>query len=215
MNRPVHLLFALSLVVIAPAACDDDNNDNTTDGSVSFDSAAGGTGGTAGSGGTGAGGIAGSGGSGTGGAAGIDAGAGGAAAGDAGTADAGDAGATDGGDAAPAPTFTQVYTQVIAVRCMPCHTTPTGGGVVNGKLDMSTQALAFTNLVNVPAAGVACNTKGTRVTPGNPDTSVLYLKVSLDDPSPCGNKMPLNQPALTEEQADMIENWIASGAPNN
>ena len=207
MNRTVQLLFASTLLVILPAACDDDNNDTT----VFLDAAAGGSGGSGGTGGT-----AGGGGTGTGGVAGADAGVDAATGGAAGTTDAGDAGPVDGGGAdVPPVTFTQVYTQVIAVRCMPCHTTAAGVGVLNGHLDMTTQAAAFTNLVNVPAAGVACTGKGTRVTPGDPDASVMYLKISLDDPTPCGGKMPLNQAALTQEQADLIENWILGGAPNN
>jgi hypothetical protein len=211
MTRPGHLLFALTVLAIVPAACSDDNNDNGIDASVFLDAAAGGSGG--------GGGTAGSGGTGTGGVAGADASVGDATAGAAGTTDAGDAAATDGGadaaDAGPPATFTQVYTQVIAVRCTPCHTTATGIGVVNGKLDMTSQAAAFTNLVNTPAAGVACNAKGPRVMPGDPDMSVMYLKISLDDPTPCGGKMPLNQAALTQDQADMIESWITAGAPNN
>src|SRR5262249_27614333 len=35
----------------------------------------------------------------------------------------------------PAATFTQVYTNVIATKCGPCHTTAGGDGVVFGMLD--------------------------------------------------------------------------------
>jgi hypothetical protein len=84
-----------------------------------------------------------------------------------------------------------------------------------GKLDMTTQANAYANLVNQPAAGVACGGKGTRVVPGNADQSVMYLKVSLDAPSPCGNKMPDLLPALAQSEADGIEAWINAGAQNN
>jgi hypothetical protein len=62
---------------------------------------------------------------------------------------------------------------------------------------------------------VACAGRGTRVTPGKPDDSVMYLKISLDDPTPCGSKMPLSGGPLTKEQADMIEGWIMAGAQNN
>jgi hypothetical protein len=112
------------------------------------------------------------------------------------------------------PTFTQVYTTVIAVRCMPCHTTPTGIGVTMGLLDMTSAAAAYTNLVNKPAAGAACSGRGTRVVAGMPDMSIMFLKVSLDDPAPCGAKMPLGG-ALTRTEADLIENWILGGASNN
>jgi len=124
------------------------------------------------------------------------------------TADAGEAGTA-------APTFTQIYNNIIVQRCTPCHTTAGGIGVTMGHLDMTSQAAAFANLVGVAAAGVACAGHGTRVTPGNQETSIMYLKISLDDPAPCGSKMPLGLPALSKDEADAIENWIKSGAPNN
>jgi hypothetical protein len=52
------------------------------------------------------------------------------------------------------------------------------------------------------------------VVPGSPDTSIMYLKVSLDDPAPCGAKMPLGG-SLDRASADLIESWIMSGAPND
>jgi hypothetical protein len=110
------------------------------------------------------------------------------------------------------PTWTNVYTTVVANRCAPCHTTSSGIGVAQGMLDMTSQTTAYQNLVNAPAAGLACTGQGVRVTPGDPDASVMYLKVSLDDPSPCGSKMPLNGPPLSQADADLIENWIKNGA---
>jgi hypothetical protein len=134
---------------------------------------------------------------------------------DAPTADAPVADAAAGDAEEEAPTWTQVYTQVIAVRCAPCHTTAGGTGISAGHLDMTTKAAAYMNLVNVGASGTACTGMGTRVVPGMAHMSLLYLKVSVDDPTPCGGKMPLGGPALTEEQAEMIEDWIDDGAPNN
>ncbi len=115
----------------------------------------------------------------------------------------------------PPPTFTTIYTTTITNKCSPCHTTASGDGVMFGKLDMTTQANAYANLVNVPAAGVSCSGKGTRVVPGNADQSVMYLKVSTDDPTPCGNKMPDGLAPLTDDEADDIEAWINAGAQNN
>jgi len=120
-----------------------------------------------------------------------------------------------GGDSGPPATWTQVYTTVIAQRCSPCHTTASGIGVDIGKLDMTSQATAFKNLVNVAAAGAECGGKGTRVVPGMKDMSIMYLKVSLDDPSPCGEKMPLGGPSLAQSEVDMIDTWITAGAQNN
>jgi hypothetical protein len=116
---------------------------------------------------------------------------------------------------APTPTFTQIYTNTISNKCAPCHTTATGDGVNFGKLDMTSQSAAYMNLVNTAAAGVQCGGKGTRVVPGNADGSIMYLKISLDDPSPCGNKMPDNLPPLSSDEVTGIESWINAGAPNN
>jgi hypothetical protein len=132
-------------------------------------------------------------------------------------ADAADAAvdaAGDAGDGGTAPSFAQLYTTIISTKCAPCHTTPGGIGITNGKLDMTTQAAAYTNLVNVAAAGTPCVGMGTRVIPGMGPQSLLYLKVSTDDPVPCGSKMPLGG-ALTAPEAELIEEWIDSGAPNN
>ena len=49
-----------------------------------------------------------------------------------------------------------------------------------------------------------------RVKPGDPEHSLLYLKLTLP---PCGSKMP---PAAftqaTEEQVSLVRQWIADGA---
>jgi hypothetical protein len=114
-----------------------------------------------------------------------------------------------GGDGGGGATFTQVY-GVIKAQCTPCHAQL--AGVSEGKLDMSAQDKAYTNLVNVPGAGTQCNGKGTRVVAGKPDQSLLYLKVTNP---PCGDKMPQGLPALSKDQTDLISAWITAGAPNN
>ena len=121
------------------------------------------------------------------------------------------------GIASGTATFGDVYTQVIETTCAPCHTTTgaSGIGISLGKLDLTSQAAAFTNLVGVQASGSECKGAGTLVTPGNPDASIFYLKLSLDDPSPCGAKMPFHGPPLTQAQADLVESWITAGAPND
>jgi hypothetical protein len=119
-------------------------------------------------------------------------------------------------DAGPPPaTFTQVYTTVVTQHCAPCHTTAGGQGISGGKLDMTTQATAYTNLVGVPAAGEACAGKGTRVVAGQPEQSIMYLKASDSDPAPCGSKMPLGSNGLDAASSNILEGWIAAGAPNN
>jgi hypothetical protein len=111
------------------------------------------------------------------------------------------------------PIWTGLYADVIGKQCVVCHN-PSGIGVMLGQLDMSSQAIAYTNLVNAPAAGEACAGHGVRVTPDDPDASILYLKVSLDSPS-CGARMPFGGPPLPETQVNEIRDWILAGAPND
>jgi hypothetical protein len=117
--------------------------------------------------------------------------------------------------AAPAaPTFSAVYSDIISPICVQCHN-PAGIGVTMGHLDMSTKAAAFSDLVGVAAAGVACGGDGTRVVAGNANDSILFKKVDPNQGSPCGSKMPLGLTPLTVAQADEIESWINAGALNN
>jgi hypothetical protein len=125
------------------------------------------------------------------------------------------------------PTFTNVYANVIGARCTGCHR-PGSSGVNVGMLDMSTQAVAYTNLVGVPSAGTGAGTSGItcasimmpRVSAGNATGSLLYNKVAskLTAVTPaCGSPMPLpaTASALTQAQVDLIAAWIGAGALND
>ena len=116
-------------------------------------------------------------------------------------------------DGNAAPTWTRLYADVISNQCPTCHY-PSGIGVSLGRLDMSSPATAYESLVNTPAAGDACAGHGVRLTPDEPDASILYLKVSLDNP-PCGARMPLGGPALSDAQLSQIRDWIKAGASND
>jgi hypothetical protein len=128
-----------------------------------------------------------------------------------------------------APTFTNVYTNVLGARCSSCHR-PGGSGAGTGMLDMSTAPLAYAGLVGVPAAGTAGGSSGVtcaslapsqlRVSAGNPDASLLLNKVATKltgQPSLCGSPMPVPATAtpVTQAQVDLIRAWIAAGAPND
>jgi hypothetical protein len=118
-------------------------------------------------------------------------------------------------EAAPAgATFTMVYSDIISPICVQCHN-PAGIGVSMGHLDMSTKAVAFSDLVGVAASGVACGGDGTRVVAGNANNSILFKKVDPNQGSPCGSKMPLGLTPLTTAQADEISSWINAGALND
>ncbi|MDQ3036561.1 MAG: hypothetical protein M3Y87_29475 [Myxococcota bacterium] len=104
------------------------------------------------------------------------------------------------------PTFTEIYTSIIQVRCGPCHTTAATRG---GMLDLSTQALAYAGLVGVTAVcGAGANT---RVMPGDASSSLLWRKVAGVDL--CGSRMPRGMVApLDEAQVALIAQWISAGA---
>jgi hypothetical protein len=112
----------------------------------------------------------------------------------------------------PAPTWTQLYNEVIAANCAPCHSAPSGTGFVIGGLDLSTAQTAYTELVNADAIGSACNGVGKRVSAGDPERSIVYLKVEPSEPSPCGSKMPFHAAPLGQNEIEAIGAWIVAGA---
>ncbi len=55
----------------------------------------------------------------------------------------------------------------------------------------------------------------TLVKPGDSANSLLYLKITLDDP-PVGSRMPLfGNTVVTPQQMETIKTWIDEGAANN
>jgi hypothetical protein len=127
----------------------------------------------------------------------------------------------------PANSFTQVYAQIVAPTCSSVFCHYSGVGIRYSALDMSSQVYAYWSLVEQPAIGPNCAEEGTRVVPGQPDLSIMYLKVSESMP-PCGSQMPADPQklltggssvfsgtALTAAQQQLIHDWIAEGAQNN
>lgn len=78
-----------------------------------------------------------------------------------------------------------------------------------GMLNMSTEAMAYTNLVGVAAMSTQCMGKGMRVVAGDSAMSILYQKITTPT---CGLKMPRTGAALTAAQAMTIKTWIDGGA---
>ncbi|WP_437614989.1 hypothetical protein WMF20_17125 [Sorangium sp. So ce834] len=69
-------------------------------------------------------------------------------------------------------------------------------------------AAGFENMVkNQPSQ--SC--RGSVLVPGQPDMSSIYTK--LQDPPPCGVRMPFGQMAFTEEQKTCVRDWIAALPP--
>jgi hypothetical protein len=125
--------------------------------------------------------------------------------------------ALDGGDvdatvdAAPtyAPTFTAIYDEILSPICAGpfCHG-------ANQFLLMTTKDVAYHAMVGAISTGPRCADSGlTIVEPGDPDASLLYLKVTTP---PCGNRMPAAYfPFLDTKQTEQIREWILRGAPDD
>jgi mono/diheme cytochrome c family protein len=100
---------------------------------------------------------------------------------------------------------------IIQRVCVTCH-----GG--SGSLNMSTEALAYTNLVGSAGAGTlamgaSCGTSGLRrVTPGDAMMSLLYLKIRGGTAPPCGSAMPRGLPTLPAADIAAVRAWIDAGA---
>jgi hypothetical protein len=152
--------------------------------------------GTAGTGGSG--GTAGTGGgtAGTGGSGGV-------------AATAGAAGA--GADAGAALSFAKDIQPILTMRCTPCHITNISAG-------LSMKSPGYKNLVNVNATTTACtllDATKKRVIPGNPDKSMMWIKLSQPgaalNTAKCGAAMPKSG-MVTSNEMTMIHDWIMSGA---
>lgn len=130
---------------------------------------------------------------------------------DAGRRDVGvvDGGTRDGGTRDAGRGFAAVY-PIIQRACVRCH-----GG--SGALNMSTEAMAFANLVGpggvgVVAMGGACGASGLhRVVPGDAMMSLLYLKIRGGAP-PCGSAMPRGAATLPAGDIAIVRAWIEAGA---
>jgi hypothetical protein len=97
------------------------------------------------------------------------------------------------------PTFPSIYTEVLVQRCSGdgCHDREPFGG----NIDMRDEASAYKSLL------------AHDVIAGNPDASMLVQRLT---PSACMPPMcapmPLDRPALSEDDVDRIRAWIEMGA---
>jgi hypothetical protein len=82
--------------------------------------------------------------------------------------------------------------------CKICHTAD-----ISPHLDLTTYQGLMRGSDNGPV-----------VVPGDPDNSLLFLKVAYDNP-PIGLRMPMGRAPLTQSQIRLLEDWINQGAKNN
>jgi hypothetical protein len=104
---------------------------------------------------------------------------------------------------------------ILKENCQQCHM-PGGAGYAQGKMLLSDDS-AYASLVGVPAANQTVAKGWVRVKPRVPDSSILYLKVSMASPKlpdgkVYGQAMPVGKPPLTAATLDLIKQWILDGA---
>ncbi len=105
-------------------------------------------------------------------------------------------------------TFSSIQSTIFNQNCAisGCHL---GGSAPLG-LELS-EANAYGNLVNVPSQGVPSLL---RVEPNEPDSSYLVRKLE-GGPNIVGAQMPRGRAPLSQDEIDLIRQWIDDGAKNN
>ena len=127
-------------------------------------------------------------------------------------------GLTESGDL-PSTGFAAQIQPIFDANCTRCHFPggpgflPTGGDQNNG-LDL-TRGNSHGRLVNQPTFFVPDVPPRWRVLPGEPDSSYIIQKIVSDSPK-FGGRMPEDGPPfLSQNQVQLIIDWIEEGAQNN
>ena len=115
--------------------------------------------------------------------------------------------------------FAEIDEIVLQPKCAAfpaCHSVRGATGA--SKLDLETDP--YLALVGVRAVQPQAAAEGLRrVSPCEPDTSFLWIKLDRFNPryrdSDYGGPMPLDRPALPAVQKQAIRDWIARGAPRD
>lgn len=103
------------------------------------------------------------------------------------------------------PPSQEGYAGVIEISqdaCLGCHS----AGSALGGLDLETNFAAAT-------VGVLGQYGLLIVEPGNPDGSLLYLKMTNTQPGGVGTDMPPGSGGLDPALTDVVKAWIEDGAP--
>lgn len=113
------------------------------------------------------------------------------------------------------PTWDAIYANVITPSCAVefCHGDPEDMNEADLDLRGIDDALARLDVVSMSEE---CGDTGLRmVEPGDPDRSLLYLKLFREsgfDDAICGFRMPYSADPLPDQWRDAIGEWIAAGA---
>jgi hypothetical protein len=114
----------------------------------------------------------------------------------------------DGGGGDPV-SFSSDIQPIFNNFCSPCHTTGTSGGL------SLAEGSAFGNIVGATVLGAGFGSFN-RIEPGNVADSYLWRKLqSGADADYFGNRMPLGRTPLSDENMQLLVNWIEQGAQDN
>ena len=107
----------------------------------------------------------------------------------------------------PSATFTRVQNEVFTPSCATraCHD-PLG----QQSQMVLTAGRAYSSIVGVSSVEMPSLQ---RVAPNDPTASYLYRKIVGSGIT--GDRMPLNQPPLSEQHIALVRDWIRRGAPND
>jgi len=101
---------------------------------------------------------------------------------------------------------------IFTAHCASCHRDGGGAAVFFGiKIRLDSSDDAFSTLVNQTSVQ---NSSFTLVKPSDSANSLLYLKISSNNP-PVGSRMPLLSSPLSDSQIQTIKDWIDQGAADN
>ncbi len=113
------------------------------------------------------------------------------------------------------PTFANDIAPIIATKCEPCHTTQAKAG-----FNWTYENLVTNSTITSALAGTCKYINGAkkRVVPNDPDHSLIWIKIAIDQhqssANGCGDHMPQapSPHVLTTAELDTIRAWIVQGA---
>lgn len=109
-----------------------------------------------------------------------------------------------------AVSFADDIQPIFNAKCISCHSEGSFAGIVGIDMRLA-EGQAYDSIVNQPSSQ---NTSFTLIEPGDADSSLLFLKVSSNDP-PVGSTMPLIGQTLSPDELALLRDWIDQGALDN
>ena len=107
-------------------------------------------------------------------------------------------------------TYGRIQREVFDVHCLSAGCHDAAGQAAGLVLDAG---VSYGDLVGVmPTNPIAAARGLLRVTPGDPEQSYLYVKLSAAG-GVLGSRMPLGQPPLPADEIELVRSWILDGAP--